>query len=289
MNQHLARRDTDRSYRLLPLLCFLLLAICCRLRRGDERQLTRTGGDCHAASRDSGAADRRTPDCRASDGHTADDRAGDHQHRRGPAHGHRPDGDHAAANRDDGEAESDERALGRAGRQPRRRSRRPDGTTIVVPGVTPTPAAQPFPIDVGQDARSELTTFFNAFYKARTLVPGGQFDFQTTRALTAAPYQEYTVSLLQNDADDAAARKLLLVTLQRDQRPTQQLPGQRRDRHRTRHRDPHDECHARHRRAGPADGDLPVPPAPHAARPDARRLGRLRLLQPRRECLGLRS
>src|SRR5262249_15147056 len=87
----------------------------------------------------------------------------------------------------------------------------PGGTTMVVPGVTPTPEAKPYPIDVGQDTRSELNAFFNAFYKARTLVPGGQFDFQTTRSLTAAPYQEYTVSLLQNDADDAAARKLLSV------------------------------------------------------------------------------
>lgn len=87
----------------------------------------------------------------------------------------------------------------------------PVGPTIVVPGVTPTPEARPVPIDVGQDVRSELTTFFNTFYKARTLVRGGQFDFATTRALTAAPYQEYTVSLLQNDAADAAAGKLLAV------------------------------------------------------------------------------
>lgn len=88
----------------------------------------------------------------------------------------------------------------------------PTANTIVVPSAPPEPEARPVPIAVGQDIASEVATFFAAFYKARTLARGGAFDLPTTRGLTAAPYQEYTVTLLQKDADDAAAGKLLTVT-----------------------------------------------------------------------------
>ncbi|MGN6359297.1 MAG: hypothetical protein ACTHNK_02800 [Thermomicrobiales bacterium] len=85
-------------------------------------------------------------------------------------------------------------------------------TTIIVPATTPTPEAQAVPIEVAKDYTSELQTFFTTFYKARTLAPGGQFDIATTRGLTAPPYQEYTIDLLQQDIADAQAGKLLAVT-----------------------------------------------------------------------------
>jgi hypothetical protein len=84
-------------------------------------------------------------------------------------------------------------------------------TTIIVPATTPTPAAQTIPIAVAKDYVSELQTFFTTFYKARTLAPGGQFDIATTRGLTAPPYQEYTIDLLQQDVADAQAGNLLAV------------------------------------------------------------------------------
>jgi serine/threonine-protein kinase len=87
------------------------------------------------------------------------------------------------------------------------------GDVFVIPSVAPTEAPSPVPLDTagatGPEAfTAQLNEFFALFYKARTLEPGGQFDLATIGNLTAPPYRDYTLALLQQNEADAETGKL---------------------------------------------------------------------------------
>jgi serine/threonine-protein kinase len=87
------------------------------------------------------------------------------------------------------------------------------GDVFVIPSVAPTEAPSPVPLDTagatGPEAfTAQLNTFFDLFYKARTLEPGGMFDLATIGNLTAPPYRDYTLALLQQNEADAETGKL---------------------------------------------------------------------------------
>jgi hypothetical protein len=58
---------------------------------------------------------------------------------------------------------------------------------------------------------AQIQDFFKRFYAARTLVPGGKFDVDTTIQLTQLAYQDYTLPLLTRQQDEASAGKLSAV------------------------------------------------------------------------------
>lgn len=58
----------------------------------------------------------------------------------------------------------------------------------------------------------EIQSFFDEFYAARTLAPGGSFDFEKTTALTQLSYRDYTLPLLQRQQDEVNAGKLIAVS-----------------------------------------------------------------------------
>ncbi len=87
------------------------------------------------------------------------------------------------------------------------------GDTFVIPAVAPTVPVQPVLLAVtpvaGQiDVAVEVAAFFKEFYDARTFTTdASSFDLvERSRALTDEPYRDYTITLLQRDADafDAA-------------------------------------------------------------------------------------
>src|SRR5512133_545813 len=94
--------------------------------------------------------------------------------------------------------------------------------TFVIPAAQPTPVAKPIKLSIEQngisaassvpDLNKELTAYFKAFYDARTLTQDIYYDFDTLRDLTDEPYRDYTVILLQQEAGEADAGRLLEVT-----------------------------------------------------------------------------
>jgi hypothetical protein len=66
---------------------------------------------------------------------------------------------------------------------------------------------------IAQDPQvgAEIQDFFERFYAARTLAPGGQFDVDTTIQLTQLAYQDYTLPLLARQQEEADAGKLTAV------------------------------------------------------------------------------
>ena len=87
--------------------------------------------------------------------------------------------------------------------------------------VVPTAPSTPSPGVVALDAAvsngapdygAELTEYWRRFYAARTLAPGGRFDLATVTNLTAPPYRDYTIALLEQSQADADAGKLQSVT-----------------------------------------------------------------------------
>jgi hypothetical protein len=58
---------------------------------------------------------------------------------------------------------------------------------------------------------ADMQGFFERFYAARTLKPGGKFDIDTTLQLTQLAYQDYTLPLLQRQQAEADAGKLTAV------------------------------------------------------------------------------
>ena len=93
------------------------------------------------------------------------------------------------------------------------------GDVFVVPTVAPTVPIQPMLLAVTPaagriDVAAEVAAFFQAFYEARTFTTdASSFDLvERTRALTDEPYRDYTVTLLQTDADAFDAGLLLNTT-----------------------------------------------------------------------------
>ncbi len=89
--------------------------------------------------------------------------------------------------------------------------------TFVVPIEALTPAAKPVFLSGVMAAGTpnighEVADYFNNLYEARTLQPGGGFDIERVRGLTDEPYRDYTITLLQKDADQASAGKLVEVS-----------------------------------------------------------------------------
>ena len=87
------------------------------------------------------------------------------------------------------------------------------GDVFVIPSVAPTEAPSPVPLDTagatGPEAfTAQLNEYFALFYKARTLEPGGMFNLATIGNLTAPPYRDYTLALLQQNEADAETGKL---------------------------------------------------------------------------------
>jgi hypothetical protein len=58
---------------------------------------------------------------------------------------------------------------------------------------------------------SEIQAFFQRFYAARSLQPGGKFDVDTTLQLTQLAYQDYTMPLLLKQQEEANAGQLTSV------------------------------------------------------------------------------
>lgn len=87
---------------------------------------------------------------------------------------------------------------------------------FVIPIGEATPTAKPVVIvpsggSGNVDIDREVNEFFIQFYQGRTLTDGF-FDIELVRNLTDEPYRDYTVSLLQNDAGDVDAGKLIAVS-----------------------------------------------------------------------------
>src|SRR5438128_135444 len=91
----------------------------------------------------------------------------------------------------------------------------PAAATFVVPKPTDEPAARTALTDASfsqPDIERELKSYFELFYKARTLPRGGQFDPSALRALVEGPYADYTMTLFDRDVADAKAGRLLEVS-----------------------------------------------------------------------------
>ncbi|HUS16815.1 MAG TPA: hypothetical protein VM536_17605 [Chloroflexia bacterium] len=91
------------------------------------------------------------------------------------------------------------------------------GVVFNIPTAEPTPAEAavtlPAALTKGApDYGAELEAYFALFYKARTLPPGGKFDFTTVSGLTAPPYLDYTLELLEKSQADADAGKIKEIT-----------------------------------------------------------------------------
>ncbi len=78
----------------------------------------------------------------------------------------------------------------------------PSSNKWVSASVAPPPA----------DVAGSVQTFFQQFYLARTLVPGGRFNIKTTTDITAFAYQDYTLPLLTEQQQEATSGKLTSVT-----------------------------------------------------------------------------
>jgi len=91
----------------------------------------------------------------------------------------------------------------------------PAAATFVVPKPTDEPAARTALTDASfsqPDIERELKSYFELFYKARTLPRGGQFDPSALRALVEGPYADYTMPLFDRDVGDAKSGRLLEVS-----------------------------------------------------------------------------
>ena len=91
----------------------------------------------------------------------------------------------------------------------------PAAATFVIPRPTEEPAARTTLTSVSfsrPDIERELKSYFELFYKARTLPRGGQFDPSALRALVEGPYADYTMPLFDRDVADAKAGRLLEVS-----------------------------------------------------------------------------
>ena len=87
--------------------------------------------------------------------------------------------------------------------------------TFVVPKPTEEPATLTGMAGASYahpDIAREVQIFFELFYKARTLPPGGQFDVAALRGLVEGPYADYTLPLFEREIADARAGKLLQVS-----------------------------------------------------------------------------
>ncbi|HMA35928.1 MAG TPA: hypothetical protein VKY74_15805, partial [Chloroflexia bacterium] len=87
----------------------------------------------------------------------------------------------------------------------------PTAIATPVPGVVAMAALVQSPAG-SPDYTPEVQAYFALFYKARTLAPGGQFDLSTITNLTAPPYRDYTLALLNKNQADADAGKLRQVS-----------------------------------------------------------------------------
>src|SRR5438034_8642873 len=91
----------------------------------------------------------------------------------------------------------------------------PAAATFIVPKPTDEPAARTALTDASfsrPDVERELKSYFELFYKARTLPRGGQFDPSALRALVEGPYADYTMPLFDRDIGDATSGGLLDVS-----------------------------------------------------------------------------
>src|SRR5437899_5655081 len=91
----------------------------------------------------------------------------------------------------------------------------PAAATFVIPRPTDEPAARATLTSVSfsrPDIERELRSYFELFYKARTLPRGGQLDPSALRALVEGPYADYTMPLFDRDIADAKAGRLLEVS-----------------------------------------------------------------------------
>ena len=94
------------------------------------------------------------------------------------------------------------------------------GDVFMVPAVAPTVPIQPVllavtPAAAGRiDVAAEVAAFFKEFYDARTFTKdASSFDLvERSRALTDEPYPDYTITLLQKDADAFDAGLLVNTT-----------------------------------------------------------------------------
>lgn len=93
------------------------------------------------------------------------------------------------------------------------------GDTFVIPTVAPTVPIQPVLLAVTPaagriDVAAEVAAFFKEFYDARTFAKdASSFDLvERSRALTDEPYRDYTITLLQKDADAFDAGLLVNTT-----------------------------------------------------------------------------
>jgi len=62
------------------------------------------------------------------------------------------------------------------------------------------------------DVADEIQDYFEEFYAARTLLPGGRFDLEKTAQITEFAYQEYTMPLLERQQEEADQGKLTEVS-----------------------------------------------------------------------------
>jgi hypothetical protein len=88
---------------------------------------------------------------------------------------------------------------------------------FVVPTAPPTPVPGVVAMDAvvskgAPDYGAELNEYWRRFYAARTLTAGGHFDLATVTDLTAPPYRDYTIALLEQSQADADAGKLQQVS-----------------------------------------------------------------------------
>src|SRR5438034_2226605 len=91
----------------------------------------------------------------------------------------------------------------------------PAAATFIVPKPTDEPAARTPLTDASfsqPDIERELKSYFELFYKSRTLPHGGQFDPSALRALVEGPYADYTMPLFDRDIGDAKSGRLLEVS-----------------------------------------------------------------------------
>ena len=88
---------------------------------------------------------------------------------------------------------------------------------FVVPTAPPTAVPTVIPLQAHSsggkpDYATELKAYWDLFYKARTLAPGGKLDLATVGSLTAPPYRDYTLALLDKSQADADAGKLRQIS-----------------------------------------------------------------------------
>ena len=63
-----------------------------------------------------------------------------------------------------------------------------------------------------EDVASEIRQFFEEFYEARSLAPGGEFDLDRALGMTALTYQEYALPKLEGLQREVAEGKLVSIS-----------------------------------------------------------------------------